>query len=322
MGGSADAAAALLSTSVVICAYTMLRREQLVSAVGSALAQVPAPDQVLVVIDHCPELEKAARDAFVHPQVTVLASEGARGLSAARNTGLAHAHGDVLAFLDDDAVAEPGWLAAHARHYRDTAVVGVGGFIVPVWEGRRPAWFPSEFGWVVGCSYLGQPTRTARVRNPLGANMSFRRDVLRAVGGFTTTLGRVGESRAGCEETELSVRATSAFPGSHVLFDPTAVVRHLVPVSRGTWTYFRGRCWAEGVSKAEMRRMVASSGVLVTERAYAGRVLPRAVGRYLLQAVRERDAAGAVRAGAVVAGLGTTTLGFVAGRLRGGREAS
>lgn len=313
-----DAAAALLSTSVIICAYTMLRWEQLVAAVGSALSQVPAPDEVLVVVDHCPELEQAARVAFTHPQVRVLASEGRRGLSAARNTGVAHAPGDVLAFLDDDAVAEPGWLAAHVSHYRDTAVVGVGGSIVPVWADRRPTWFPPEFGWVVGCSYVGQPTRTTPVRNPLGANMSFRRDVFQAVGGFTTALGRVGDSRAGGEETELSLRATSAMPGSHVLFDPAAVVRHHVPVSRGTWSYFRARCWAEGVSKAGMRRMVASSGTLVTERAYVGRVLPRAVARYLAQAVRERDAAGAARAGAVVAGLGTTTLGFLVGRVRGG----
>lgn len=317
-----DAVAAVLSTSVVICAYTMLRWDQLTAAVASALAQVPAPYEVLVVVDNCPELERAARSAFGRPGVTVLANEGSRGLSTARNTGVAHARGDVLAFLDDDAVAESGWLAAHGRHYRDPAVVGVGGSIVPMWEGRMPAWFPPEFGWVVGCSYLGQPTRTAPVRNPLGANMSFRRDVLQEVGGFDTSLGRVGDSGAGCEETELSLRATSAFPGSYVLFEPAAVVRHHVPRSRGTWSYFRGRCWAEGVSKAGMRSVVASSGALVTERVYAGRVLPRAVGRYVTQALRERDAAGAARAGAVVAGLGTTTLGFLVGRIRAGREAA
>lgn len=321
MGESVDAAA-VLSTTVVICAYTMLRWEQLIAAVGSALAQTPAPHEVLVVVDHCPELEDVARGTFGHPHVTVLANEGRRGLSAARNTGLAHARGEVVAFLDDDAVADPGWLAAHGRHYGDTAVIGVGGLVVPVWEGRSPGWFPAEFGWVVGCSYRGQPTRTGPVRNPLGANMSFRRAELKAVGGFATNLGRVGDSRAGCEETELSLRATSAFPGSHVVFEPAAVVWHNVPVSRGTWTYFRSRCWAEGVSKAGMRRMVASPGALVTERAYAGRVLPRAVGRYLAEAVRERDAARAARAGAVVAGLGTTTLGFVVGRLRGAREAA
>lgn len=321
MGESVDAAAAFLSTSVVVCAYTMLRWKQLVAAVGSALAQVPAPREVLVVVDHCPELEEAAREFFTEPRVTVLANERARGLSGARNTGLAHARGDVLAFLDDDAEAEPGWLDGHARRYQDPGVVGVGGPILPVWEGASPSWFPPEFGWVVGCSYRGQPTTTSPVRNPIGANMSFRRDVLRAVGGFRSSLGRVGPSGGGCEETELSIRATAARPGTRILFEPSAVVRHHVPPARSTWTYFRRRCWAEGVSKAELRRLVSPSGGLVTEKAYATRVLPHAVGRYLVDTVREGDAAGAARAGAVVAGLGTTTLGFVVGRLRGGRQA-
>jgi glycosyltransferase involved in cell wall biosynthesis len=322
MTESAGADAALLSTSVVICAYTMLRWKQLVAAVGSTLAQVPAPREVLVVVDHCPELETAAREFFAEPEVTVLANERTGGLSGARNTGLSHARGDVLAFLDDDAEAEPGWLDGHVRRYLDPGVVGVGGQIVPVWEGASPSWFPPEFGWVVGCSYRGQPTTTSPVRNPIGSNMSFRRDVLHAVGGFRPTLGRVGTSGGGCEETELSIRATAACPGSRILFEPSAVVRHHVPLTRSTWSYFRGRCWAEGVSKAELRRLVSPSGGLVTERAYATRVLPHAVGRYLVDAVRDRDAAGAARAGAVLAGLGTTTLGFVVGRLRGGREAA
>ena len=244
--------------SVVICAYTTERWRLLQDAVGSVRAQDPQAHEVLVVIDHCPELERLARAAFPGLGVRVLCNSDRRGLSGARNTGTARATGDVVVFLDDDAVALPGWLAAHAQHYAEPDVVGVGGLVIPRWTYRQPSWFPAEFGWVVGCSYLGQPTTAAPVRNPIGANMSFRRPVLLAAGGFAPSLGRVGTTPTGCEETELSIRAAATYPGARIVHEPGAPVRHEVPPSRGTWTYFRRRCWAEGRSKARVSTLVSS----------------------------------------------------------------
>ena len=72
------------------------------------------------------------------------------------------AHGDVIAFIDDDANAEPGWTRTLMRHYRDRRVACVGGYATPVWPECRPFWMPEEFDWVVGCSYVGQPTQLRR----------------------------------------------------------------------------------------------------------------------------------------------------------------
>lgn len=301
--------------SVVICAYTISRWEQLQAAVQSVLEQDPPPAEVVVVIDHCPELAAWAREAFVPKGVHVVANAGARGLSGARNTGTAQARADVIAFLDDDAVAEPGWLAGHAQHYVDPTVLGVGGLVVPAWEDHAPRWFPSEFGWVVGCSYRGQPPATAPVRNPIGANMSFRQPVIEAVGGFSQSLGRVGTSPVGCEETELSIRMAAAYPDGRILHEPGAAVRHHVPAMRGSWSYFRRRCWAEGRSKARVSRLTSTGVALASERVYVRRILSDGVRRNLAEARRTRDVGYLLRACAICAGLAITTAGFCAGQL-------
>jgi glycosyltransferase involved in cell wall biosynthesis len=301
--------------SVVICAYTTSRWEQLQAAVQSVLEQDLPAYEIVVVIDHCPRLEDLAQEAFAARGVHVVTNKATRGLSGARNTGTAHARADVIVFLDDDAVALPGWLAGHARHYADPNVLGVGGLVIPEWEDDAPRWFPVEFGWVVGCSYLGQPATTATVRNPIGANMSFRRPVIEAVGGFAQSLGRVGTSPVGCEETELSIRAAVAYPDGRILYEPSASVRHQVPSSRGTWSYFRRRCWAEGRSKARVSRLARSRSALASERAYVRRILPEGVRRNLVEARRTRDLGHLLRATAIGAGLAITTAGYCAGQI-------
>ena len=242
-----------LRLSVIICAYTLDRWDQLVEAVGSVHAQSTPAAEVVVVVDHNDELLERARQTLAGGATRVLPNIQRRGLAGARNTGVEASGGDVVVFLDDDARATPRWLEEMSRHYADPAVLGVGGLVVPLWADGVPAWFPPEFGWVVGCSYTGQPERTAPVRNPIGANMSFRREPVLAVGGFRVEVGRVGADALGGEETELSIRLSQHYPGTRILHEPAAVVHHHVPADRGRWAYYRRRCWAEGVSKAQVR---------------------------------------------------------------------
>jgi GT2 family glycosyltransferase len=307
------AAPAAPTFTVVICAYTQRRWPQLTRAVGSVLAQRTAPAQVVLVIDHEPALLERAAVAF--PAVTVVSNPGPRGLSGARNAGMACARAAVIAFLDDDAEAYPDWLTNLARHYRDPAVLGVGGWVEPAWDRPRPRWLPSEFDWVVGCGFTGQPRREAPVRNLIGCNMSFRRDALERAGGFDRTLGRVGEVPVGCEETELCIRLRRRTPGGVVVFDPAAAVRHRVTAERATWRYFYRRCFAEGRSKAVVARLVGAGAALSAEREYVLRTLPRGVLREL-SAARAGDPAGLLRAAAIVVGLVVTTTSYLLGRAR------
>ena len=246
--------------------------------------------------------------------VDVVASTRSPGLAGARNTGVAVATGAVVAFIDDDAEADPDWLKFLGAAYADDGVLGVGGAVEPAWQHGRPTWFPVEFDWVVGCTYQGMPEFAGPVRNLIGANTSFRRDVFDVVGGFNEGVGRVGTVPLGCEETELCIRAGSRWPGRTFLYEPKARVEHKVPGERGRWSYFRARCYGEGLSKAAVSRLAGATRGLESERAYVRRTLPRAVVRGLKDGLGA-DRPGLRRAGAIVLGLATTSAGYARGRL-------
>jgi GT2 family glycosyltransferase len=306
------AAAVQPRVSVVICTYTDRRWDDVATALASVRAQSRPPVQTILVVDHNPALLERAKVAF--PDVLVVPNKERAGLSGGRNTGVSHAAGDVVAFLDDDARAEPDWLERLAAGYSDPSVLGVGGAAAPVWPGRRPGWLPAEFDWVVGCSYVGLPTAAASVRNLIGANMSFRREVFDTVGGFTDGLGRVGTRPLGCEETELGIRLRQWRANGRLVYEPAAVVHHRITEDRAAWRYFCSRCFAEGVSKAIVSRRVGASDALETERRYVRSVLPRAIVRGLDPRRRHRSA-GVARAGAIVAGLLLAGAGYARGLL-------
>lgn len=299
---------AVSTTSVVICAYTQARWDRLTEAVASVRDQQQPVDEMVLVIDHNEALLARAQQRW--PDLDVRPNTAARGLSGARNTGIAATTGALVLFLDDDATAEPTWSARLTAPYADPAVLGVGGSAVPVWQQPPPAWWPREFGWVVGCSYRGQPTSRSPVRNLMGCNMSVRRDVLEAVGGFDPGLGRTADRPLGCEETELCIRASAHFPSGRFLLEPAAVVHHHVPAERTSWAYFRSRCHAEGISKAWVAHRVGRSAALAAETGYVRRVLPSGVRDNLGRGLRG-DFTAVPRAGAIVAGFAFTATGFL-----------
>ncbi|MGH3611804.1 MAG: glycosyltransferase family 2 protein [Pseudonocardia sp.] len=300
--------------SVVICAYTQDRWDDVAAAVASVRAQRRAPHEIIVVVDHNPALHSRLRTAL--PEVIVAQNRQAQGLSGGKNTGVALASGDLVAFLDDDAVAEPDWLTYLAAGYDRDDVVGVGGLTLPAWETRRPAWFPEEFDWTVGCTFTGR--EPGRVRNLLGGNASFRREVFDVAGGFPSHIGRSSTSRRplGCEETEFCIRLAQRSPGATFLFDARAVIHHKVPAARSRFRYFRARCYAEGLSKAQVTRSVGVADGLAAERSYAVTTLRRGAARGVRQALRG-DLSGLSRSAAITAGLLSTTAGYAAGTVQG-----
>ncbi|WP_231750837.1 glycosyltransferase family 2 protein [Mycobacterium sp. NAZ190054] len=299
-----DTRPATVSVSVVICCYTSARRTLLDRAVTAALGQLRAGDELIVVVDHNDVLHRDLRDTYGE-QLLLPANRFRRGLSGARNTGLHAASGDVVVFLDDDAVLHPDALEDARAAFADSTVTALGGAVHPSWQsGRQPAWFPPEFGWVVGCDYRGLPPDGAPIRNPIGAAMAVRRTELAGIGGFCDGLGRVGSLPAGCEETMMGIELARRDPQARIIRRTGFAVSHAVPADRATLRYFARRCFHEGRSKATLSRLCGRGAALRSERAYTTRTLPSG-----LWHARRRPA----RVPALVAGLLITTVGYLVG---------
>jgi len=298
------------SVTVVICAYTKDRWPTLRRALDVALQQIGPRDELLVVVDYNDALLARCRESS--DRFKVLPNRGRRGLSGARNTALAEAAGSIIVFLDDDAVPLEGWLDALRAPYADKNIYGVGGLAKPRWLSGKPKWFPEEFLWVVGCSHLGLPSGSQPIRNVVGANMSFRKVAFDHVGGFVEQMGRVGEQLSGCEETEFSIRLTRARSDAIILFQPSAQVEHHVGLHRASLRYFVRRCWAEGLSKAQVSRRVGRTNALSSERHYVSKVLPRGIWKGIHDSAAG-DKWGAARSAMIITGLITTTAGYCLG---------
>jgi GT2 family glycosyltransferase len=310
-----DSAVTSDTTSVVIAAHTLQRCEDLTKAVASAFGQQPQPYEVVVVVDNNPDMYEWVRKRL--PDVVPVDHRGTRGASATRNAGARAATGSILAFLDDDAVARPDWLRNLTAPLARLDVVGVGGYVEPVWLGRVPKWMPEEFMWVVGASYRGMPRAAAPIRNVWSENMAVARADFMKIGGFREGFGKTGLEPRGGEDTDFCIRLTTATEGGIWWYVPSARVGHSVPPRRSTLRFFVVRCYNEGQTKADMAALLGSQRGLQDERRHAIRTLPDGIRRELSHAVRSQELAAAERASVIGIGLFATGLGYV---LRRGRQ--
>jgi GT2 family glycosyltransferase len=227
------------------------------------------------------------------------------GAGSARNSAAEAVSSEILAFMDDDAWAEPEWLERLLEVYADGSIVAVGGAPVPDYETQRPVWFPSNFDWVFGCAYEGLPTQTAPLRHLIGANMSVRRTALEAVGGFQSV---------DFDDLDLCMRLAERYGHKAIYYVPAAVVHHYVPAERLTWRYFHRRCFFVNREKVTAFRDMGTAANLAAEREFVLRSLRVQTIRQLRRAVRRER--GALRSlAAMVAGIALAGLGHLRGQI-------
>lgn len=206
----------------------------------------------ILCVDNNPVPRVALPDGLAH-RVRVV-HEPTPGLSRARNAAIAHAMGDTLAFLDDDAVAAPGWAAAMAFGLDRTGAWCLGGRVLPRWPGEEPTWLEPRLRDLLSIVDLGDDIRYLRGPIfPCGANLAIRRSVFEQVGLFRPELGRRPGSLLSGEEIDLFRRVLRA--GGVVAYTPHAVVHHIIPASRLTPTFLRRRAWWEGKTLALLDRL-------------------------------------------------------------------
>jgi glucosyl-dolichyl phosphate glucuronosyltransferase len=283
---------------------------QLKGSVASVEAQTAPPIEIIVCIDHNEELLRKSEEYFgkgcpAGPmRLIVLANKYNGRLGSARNTAAEIASGEVLAFLDDDATAAVDWLERLIAAYDDERVGAVGGKPVPVFEVRRPRWFPHEFDWVWGCAYRGLPLTRAPSARLIGASMSARRSALREIGGFHTD-----------HQDDMDMCQRIAYAQHRVLYEPLAIVHHYVPATRTTWHYFWRKCYTANQGKVEVFANMQEAASLRAELTFVTRTLTTGVLAEIRQVIRG-DLYGLARVGAMIAGIALAGLGHVSGKLR------
>ena len=308
--GRSDGLPNRATISVIICAYTEDRWPQLKKSVGSVEAQTSPPIEIIVCIDHNEDLLRKSEEYFAMGRPTgaipliVVANKYCGHLGSARNTAAEFASGDVLAFLDDDAAATADWLERLTAPYDDDRVGAVGGAPLPVFEVRRPRWFPYEFDWVFGCAYRGLPLARAPLAHLIGANMSVRRSALQEIGGFHSD-----------DHDDMDMCHRIAFSHRMVIYEPLAIVHHFVPAARTTWRYFWRRCYFVNQGKVEAFANMHEAAHISAELAFVARTLTAGVLAEIRHVIRG-DLYGLARAGSMIAGIALAGLGHSSGKLR------
>jgi glycosyltransferase involved in cell wall biosynthesis len=238
--------------SVVVCTYAMERYDAFSEAVESVLAQTYDPLEVVLVVDGNEAVYDRVREDFCGVENVVChCNDENRGISYSRTKGAELAAGDVVAMIDDDAVARADWIEQLVAVYESTDAVAVGGDVRPDWQTRKPDFFPEEFYWLVGCVEPGFAEDGEEVRNTYGSNISFRRDVFLEVGGYDTHTGRRGDRHIQAHEAPVCIRIRE-HTGRGVIYTEDAVVDHKLFDYRGEFRWLVARSFWQGYSKRVM----------------------------------------------------------------------
>jgi len=295
--------------TAIICAFSEDRWDVMLQSVASVQEQSWPPCEIIVCIDHNETLFHRcaaywAEFAASTPPIRVIQNKYDGHLASARNTATEIARGEILAFLDDDAVADKEWLEVLADAYQDERVGAVGGSPIPVFETGRPAWFPAQFDWVFGCAYDGVPTSRAPFPHLIGANMSVRRALLERVGGFGSD---------NHDDMDMCHRVAHVMGADAVVYEPAATVHHFVSASRVSWQYFWRRCFFVNKGKVAAFAQMGDAATLGAEIRFVWYALTKGVSRGISQAAKG-DTQGLARSAAIIAGVGLAAAGHVAGR--------
>jgi len=234
---------------------TFGRESMLLECVAGVLAGDFQRHEILIVDqDRERRLERALADRFPgEPRIRYLLAPLA-GASGARNLGVREARAEIVAFIDDDALPDRGWLRAFSDSFATmTPRPGlIGGKIAPLWSRPKPSWYPPEREFLLGIYDIGDDERVFPEKDqPVAANMAGARQVILDLGGFDERLGpnyfRKHPMITG-EDALLGQQVRRA--GFSVYYQPKARVRHQISGAKLTRRYFLRRHFWEGVTTA------------------------------------------------------------------------
>lgn len=253
--------------SIVITSYTTERLGDIFELLDSIKAQTYPNIETIFVAEKSMELSdhvKSYIEGKDIPNTKVVFNHGEPGVSAARNLGIEQAKGDIIAFVDDDALPFPDWAKEMVKTYEDESIIGVTGPAFPLWQDEPVAWLPEELYWVISCTAWGDWDKITVVRNVWFENASFRRESFGLAGYLNTKLGpqdslggfKQRELRKGIigEDVELSLRVREK-TGKQIVCNPKVKVWHKVNKERLRWRFITQWSYWLGSSKHKLKRL-------------------------------------------------------------------
>lgn len=247
--------------SAIICTHN--RDNYLGAAIDSLLAQDFTEFEVVVVDNASSDRTREVVEARLSNPRLRYVWEPVLGLSIARNTGAKLSRGQILAYLDDDAIASPSWLRVIYSAYQNQANLAIaGGKVSLLWPNdvTKPKWLSPALAGNLGAYDLGDKILqiTEPSLTPRGLNYSILRKFWEEIGGFDRHLGRIGKKLLSNEELYTTEQALAQ--GWQVVYLPDALVFHHIAIERLHPSWFFRRSWWQGVSECYRQQLSDGAG--------------------------------------------------------------
>ena len=249
--------------SIIICTYN---REKYIRPLLESIAKndYPTTDYEIVLVDNnCTDNTHGVCEQFAaaHKEVAFCyVIEPEQGLSAARNKGIKEAKGDIIIYVDDDALVDSDYIRQYAEHFATyPETMAAGGPIEPLYETKEPSWM-SPYTKALLTAWMNYGTQVREYPNgryPGGGNAAYRKEVFERVGFFNTELGRKGNLLLASEEKDIFDKMKAL--GMKVLYLPTPVLHHCIPQTKLEEDYFNRLTLQIGRSE-RMRTHAISKG--------------------------------------------------------------
>jgi glycosyltransferase involved in cell wall biosynthesis len=256
--------------SIVITSYTVKRLEDICELLNRLNKQTYSNIEIIIVIEKSKVLYEELK-AYISrynndlsQKTRLIFSQDELGISEARNLGVKNSHGDVIAFIDDDALPSYTWSAEIVKTFimnNNANIIGVAGPVLPFFKDKTLTWFPKEFYWIIGCTGWKNLKQWQDVETTWGPNMAFRKEAFDFVyfkSRYTRgahekgKMGPVGDDR----EFSLTVRRTTRM---HIIYNPGMKVWHKVDAYKLNSKYIRRYSFWQGYSDAMFKHILKVS---------------------------------------------------------------
>lgn len=264
-----------MKVSTIVSTYSDNRYYDLIELMDALRKQINEYNEIIIIIDANQHLYTTIKNhalKYGNSNIKVIFNPENKGLSHSRNIGIHHSNGDILAFIDDDAIPCPDWTNEIIKTFlKDDKIGAVTGDVIPVWEDNNMSWFPKELHWMISCSYTLTPKKEKEIERGFGTNMAFRRKVFQRVGEFNTKLGINGKNWVGGEDTDMFLRVKDN--GTKIIFNPDIKVYHKISKERIYIKNLIKRAINGGFSVAIMKRLFKYNPSNSTEKVYLKNLL-------------------------------------------------